>query len=121
MGGSPTAGRRSGLVHGDYRLDNMLFGAQDAPRRFVAVDWQTVGWGPVMTDASYFLGSSLTVEDRRANEEALVREYYDALHAHGVRGFDWEQCWLGYRRRVLPRSTDDGRAGGARRAHRARR
>jgi hypothetical protein len=87
-----------GLVHGDYRLDNMLFGAQDAPRRFVAVDWQTVGWGPVMTDASYFLGSSLTVEDRRANEEALVREYYDALHANGVRGFDWEQCWLGYRR-----------------------
>ena len=31
-----------GLVHGDYRLDNMLFGVDDAARRFVAVDWQTV-------------------------------------------------------------------------------
>ncbi|MGD0455830.1 MAG: phosphotransferase, partial [Solirubrobacteraceae bacterium] len=87
-----------GLVHGDYRLDNMLFGADDAPRRFAVVDWQTVGWGPVMTDVSYFLGGSLTVEDRCAHEHALVREYYDALHAHGVRGFDWDHCWDGYRR-----------------------
>ena len=87
-----------GLVHGDYRLDNMLFGDADAPRRFVTVDWQTVGWGPVMTDLSYFLGSSLTVEDRREHSQELVREYYDALHAHGVRGFGWEECWHGYRR-----------------------
>ncbi|MGA2453419.1 MAG: phosphotransferase [Solirubrobacteraceae bacterium] len=87
-----------GLVHGDYRLDNMLFGAADAPRRFAVVDWQTVSWGPVMTDLSYFLGGSLAVEDRRAHEQVLVRGYYDALHAHGVRGFDWDQCWDGYRR-----------------------
>ncbi len=87
-----------GLVHGDYRLDNMLFGGSDAPRRFVTVDWQTVGWGPVMTDLSYFLGSSLTLEDRREHAETLVREYYEALHAHGVRGFSWEDCWRGYRR-----------------------
>jgi hypothetical protein len=87
-----------GLVHGDYRLDNMLFGDEDAPRHFVAVDWQTVGWGQVMTDVSYFLGGSLAVEDRRAHEQALVREYYGALRAHGVRGFDWDSCWEGYRR-----------------------
>jgi hypothetical protein len=90
-----------GLVHGDYRLDNMLFGAGDAPRRFVAVDWQTVSWGPVMTDVAYFLGSSLSVEDRRENEHALVREYHEALHAHGVRDFDWEDCWSGYRRETF--------------------
>ncbi len=87
-----------GLVHGDYRLDNILFGADDAPRRFAVVDWQTVGWGPAMTDVAYFLGGSLTVEDRRAHEQSLVREYFDALHAHGVRGFDWDLCWDGYRR-----------------------
>ena len=87
-----------GLVHGDYRLDNMLFGTHDAPRRFVIVDWQTVSWGPVMTDAAYFLGAALSVEDRRAHEEALVREYYDGLLELGVRGFSWEDCWAGYRR-----------------------
>jgi len=87
-----------GLVHGDYRLDNMLFGEAGAPRPFAVVDWQTVGWGQAMTDASYFLGGSLTLEDRRAHEQELLREYYDALHEHGVRGFGWEECWEGYRR-----------------------
>ncbi|MGO9488803.1 MAG: phosphotransferase [Solirubrobacteraceae bacterium] len=86
-----------GLVHGDYRLDNMLFGADGATRPFVIVDWQTAGWGPVMTDLAYFLGGSLSPADRRAHEQRLVRDYYDALQAHGVRGFDWDECWRGYR------------------------
>jgi hypothetical protein len=87
-----------GLVHGDYRLDNMLFGTDGGARRFVIVDWQTVGWGPVMTDAAYFLGAALSVEDRRASEESLVREYHNGLVELGVRGFSWEDCWAGYRR-----------------------
>jgi hypothetical protein len=90
-----------GLVHGDYRLDNMLFGEPGSPRRFVVVDWQTVSWGPVMTDAAYFLGSGLAVEDRRAHEEALVREYHEALVGHGVGGFGWDECWDGYRRQTF--------------------
>jgi hypothetical protein len=55
-----------GLCHGDFRLDNLLFAA-DA---ITVVDWQTVAWGPLMMDASYFLGGSLTVASRRAHEEA---------------------------------------------------
>lgn len=94
------AGRRPllGLVHGDYRLDNMLFGAAGASRRFVVVDWQTVGWGAAMTDVPYFLGVSLSLEDRRASEATLVREYFEQLQDHGVRGLSVEECWLGYRR-----------------------
>ena len=87
-----------GLVHGDYRLDNMLFGVDGSPRRFVIVDWQTVSWGPAMTDAAYFLGGSLAPEARSAHEQELLREYHDALQSHGVRGFSWEACWEGYRR-----------------------
>ncbi len=45
-----------GLVHGDYRLDNLLFGRGGCH----VVDWQTVGWGPALLDASYFLGNGLT-------------------------------------------------------------
>ena len=95
-----TADRRPplGLVHGDYRLDNMMFGAAGARHRFVVVDWQTVGWGSAMTDVSYFLGASLKLEDRRASEQTLVGEYFEQLQAHGVRGLSWEECWLGYRR-----------------------
>ncbi len=90
-----------GLVHGDYRLDNMLFGEDEAPHRFVVVDWQTVGWGPAMTDVAYFLGGSLTTADRRLHEEDLLRGYHEALAAHGVRGLQWEDCWLEYRRQAF--------------------
>ena len=51
-----------------------------------------------MTDLAYFLGASLTVEDRRASEQTLVREYFDALVGHGVGGLRFEDCWEGYRR-----------------------
>ena len=51
--------RVHGLVHGDYRLDNMLFGEADADRPLTVVDWQTVTWGPAMTDVAYFLGCAL--------------------------------------------------------------
>jgi hypothetical protein len=83
-----------GLVHGDYRLDNLLFTADGC----TVVDWQTVSWGPAMYDASYFLGGGLTIEDRRAHEEALVRAYHDELLRLGVQGFAWDDCWREYRR-----------------------
>jgi aminoglycoside phosphotransferase (APT) family kinase protein len=86
-----------GLVHGDYRLDNLLF-EPDACR---VVDWQTVGWGPPMLDLSYFIGSSLELEERRAHEHELVRLYHDELTGQGVNSLSWEQCWHGYRRQAF--------------------
>ncbi|WP_343602253.1 phosphotransferase [Mycobacterium sp.] len=68
-----------GLVHGDYRLDNMLFGAAGADRRLTVVDWQTVTWGPAMTDLAYFLGCALPTPDRRAQHDGLLRAYHEAL------------------------------------------
>jgi hypothetical protein len=83
-----------GIVHGDYRLDNLLFGGGTCK----VVDWQTVGWGPAMTDAAYFIGGALSVEDRRAHEEMLLRVYHETLIECGVEGLSWETCWDGYRR-----------------------
>jgi len=85
-----------GLVHGDYRLDNMLF-APGSQRPLTVVDWQTVSWGPMMLDAAYFLASSLSVADRRAHERELLRGYYEAMIERGARDLDWEACWEGYR------------------------
>jgi hypothetical protein len=82
-----------GLVHGDYRLDNLLFDDGDCK----VVDWQTLSWGPPMLDAGYFIGNSLRLEDRRAHEQELVRLYYDELLAQGVTSLSWEQCWEQYR------------------------
>ena len=90
-----------GLVHGDFRLDNLLFGEAKSPRPFTVVDWQTVGWGPAMTDACYFLGGGLPLELRRAHETDLVREYHRALRSHGVESLSWEDCWADYRRQCF--------------------
>lgn len=73
--------RPKGLIHGDYRLDNMLFGGDDADRPLTVVDWQTVTWGPAFTDVAYFLGCALSVSERRDHYEALLRAYHDALGA----------------------------------------
>jgi hypothetical protein len=76
------AGGIQGLVHGDYRLDNMLFGTAGADRPLTVVDWQTVTWGPLMTDLAYFLGCALPTPDRRVLYDTLLRAYHDALGPH---------------------------------------
>ncbi len=54
--------KRYALMHGDYRLDNMLF---DPDRtRITVVDWQTVGIGLPGRDLAYFTGTSLEPELR---------------------------------------------------------
>ena len=85
------------IVHGDYRLDNLLFDPSDNQLRGV-VDWQTVTVGSAMQDVSYFIGAGLREEDRRPAEDGLVRRYHAALVAAGVDDLTWEQCWLDYRR-----------------------
>ncbi|OBI89116.1 DUF7064 domain-containing protein [Mycobacterium asiaticum] len=68
-----------GLVHGDFRLDNLLFGTSEGSRTLTVVDWQTVSWGPALTDLAYFLGCALPVQDRREHYDALLGAYHQAL------------------------------------------
>jgi aminoglycoside/choline kinase family phosphotransferase len=91
-----TTGAPETVVHGDYRLDNLLL----RPDGGVAgvVDWQTCTVGPALSDVAYFIGAGLTAEDRRAHEDALVREYHRGLEAAGVTGYAWDRCWTDYRR-----------------------
>lgn len=84
------------VVHGDYRLDNLLFPADD-PAGVAAVDWQTVGLGPPLRDVAFFLGTCLAVEDRRRHERDLVGAYHRALADHGVTGYGLDECWADYR------------------------
>ncbi|HEX3909255.1 MAG TPA: phosphotransferase [Solirubrobacteraceae bacterium] len=90
-----------GLVHGDFRLDNLLFGSPGATKPLTVVDWQTVGWGGAVTDAAYFLGGGLRVEDRRRHERELLGAYHEALLAQGVDSLPWELCWEEYRRHTF--------------------
>jgi Phosphotransferase enzyme family len=85
------------VTHGDYRLDNLMFGDLAGGATIAAVDWQTPGHGLGITDVSYFLGAGVVPDERRRIERELVDQYGHALAHYGVE-VDAEQLWLQYRR-----------------------
>ena len=91
--------KRYALMHGDYRLDNMLF---DPDRtRVTVVDWQTMGVGLPARDLAYFTATSLAPEVRAEIEQELVGRYHEALLGYGVTDYDADTCWRDYRLGVL--------------------
>ena len=89
------------LVHGDFRMENLLYGWKPAHAPVVVIDWQ----GPLrargMADVALFLGQSAQTEVRRAHERALLARYVEGLRAGGVTGVTLEGAWEDYRRSVL--------------------
>ena len=96
--GSYSAERGAPLTvqHGDYRLDNLLFGTAEGGPPIAVVDWQTVTHGPGIADLSYFIGAGLLPDDRRTHEDALVHAYHESVNAAGV-DLSWDDCWTQYR------------------------
>jgi hypothetical protein len=86
------------VVHGDYRLDNLLFAGAAGGAPIAVVDWQTCSHGPGLNDVAYFIGAGLMLDDRRAHEWDLVRRYHEGLLAAGVRDYDFARCWTDHRR-----------------------
>lgn len=68
------------VLHGDYRLDNLLFRPDG---EVVVLDYQMITWGRPGWDVAYFITTALS-PDHAAQEEALLRTYHDALVAAGV-------------------------------------
>jgi hypothetical protein len=91
--------KRYALMHGDYRLDNMLF---DPDRtRITVVDWQTVGIGLPGRDLAYFTSTSLDPGMRSEVERDLVNDYYRSLLRYGITDYDIDTCWRDYRLGVV--------------------
>ena len=85
------------VTHGDYRLDNLMFGDLADGATIAAVDWQTPGHGLGITDVSYFLGAGVMPDGRRRIERDLVDQYGQALAHYGV-DVDSDHLWMQYRR-----------------------
>lgn len=85
------------LVHGDYRLDNLLIDTSTTPVSIYTVDWQTVTPGNPMLDVALFLGGGLLPEMRSLHEETIVRKYHVRLTNLGGTDYDWHRCWNDYR------------------------
>lgn len=85
------------LIHHDYHLGNFIFTETNGTTNVIVLDWQdmSVGHGP--TDVSLFLGTSFSIENRRAHEQDLLKLYYETLRDNGVVNYSFEQCWDDYR------------------------
>ncbi|MFM5931033.1 MAG: phosphotransferase [Novosphingobium sp.] len=82
------------LLHGDAHIGN-TYVLPDGTTGFL--DWQVVRRGNWIQDVGYFLVGALTVEDRRAAEQDLLRHYLDALGLPRDEMPDWDEAWLRYR------------------------
>ena len=89
---------RYSLVHGDYRLDNLMFHDDG---RLWAVDWQTVAIGLPARDVAFFLSTGLRTDDRRLHERELVEAYRARLLGLGVTDYSEDECWDDYRFAML--------------------
>ncbi len=86
------------LVHGDYRLDNMLFDVGSAAEPMAVLDWQTAQAGSGLTDIGYFLGCGVGSTLRRAHEGALLDLYCAEMTLRGVsttRAAIWDAYCIG--------------------------
>jgi hypothetical protein len=108
------------LLHGDFRLGNILFDVRAGEPACWVIDWEDITLWNGMFDVAWFLGGCLRVADRD-EEERLVRSYHAALTREGVEGYPWTQCYDDYRRAMLsafvqgvltavPEETGDGYA-----------
>lgn len=95
---STVCGPRPAIIHGDFRLDNMLFDAKGGAVPLVVLDWQSVGCGNPCLDVTYFLGTSYPLDQRSRDEKELLRFYHEAMKAQGVRDYAWDDLWHDYRR-----------------------
>ena len=71
------------LIHGDFRLDNMLFDIRGGAETIAILDWQTVASGRAMTDIGYFLVCGIG-ELGIAHEDELLDLYLAEMRGRGV-------------------------------------
>lgn len=86
------------LIHGDFRLDNMLFEIGGGAEPIAVLDWQTVALGNALTDIGYFLGTGIGDALRRAHEGELLDLYCAEMTARGVpltRDAVWDDYVIG--------------------------
>ncbi len=88
---------RFGLVHGDYRLDNLMFTPGGGHGEVAALDWQTLSLALPARDLAYLVSTSLEPAARRGCEADVVAAYHARLLELGVEDYDLAACWDDYR------------------------
>ena len=82
------------LCHGDVHLKNWYVRPGD---RMGLNDWQALNCGHWSRDLVYALMTALTIEDRQAWFEDLLRLYVSEMQARGVAGISFDEAMLNCR------------------------
>jgi len=83
------------LTHGDFRLDNMLFGKSGEDMLCWIIDWEDIDFGNGPYDVAWFIGGCLDIASP-SEEQNLLESYYDRLVREGVKGYTWTECQRDY-------------------------
>ena len=89
-----------GIVHGDFRLDNILFDIRGGAESIAVLDWQTASAGNPLVDIGYFMGCGIGDSLRRAQGDELLALYRTEMANYGVK-FQDSQFDRDYRLGVL--------------------
>jgi hypothetical protein len=81
------------MIHGDAHVGNSYADAQGRPG---LLDWQCVRRGGWAFDVAYYMGSALSIEDRRACERDLLEGYWKAFENSGGVLASREAAWQDY-------------------------
>lgn len=81
------------LLHGDFRLDNLMF---DAEGTVAAIDWQLAAWGRGAYDLAFFASGSIDDAALVAIEPAMIARYHERLLTNGVEHYDLDACRRDY-------------------------
>jgi hypothetical protein len=89
------------LIHGDFRMDNLMFGTKPEHSAMAVIDFQGALRCKGIQDVAYLLSHNMDVTERRVHERRLVDLWHAELERNGVSGYSSEQAWNDYRRAVL--------------------
>ena len=81
------------LIHGDVRVDNVMFGdGKPGLAPVVMLDWQAIMVSNPMQDLAWLLNSGFDIELRRKHEDEFLAHYCERLAAAGVSGYSIAQA-----------------------------
>jgi len=81
------------LLHGDMHVGNTY----QVGNRGGLLDWQLMSRGHFMHDVSYYIQTSLSVENRRKHERDLLKYYLEDSGSWAPQCPNFDSAWLTYR------------------------
>jgi hypothetical protein len=97
-------GQHLTLIHGDANFLNVMLPRDPYQDRALLIDWQLYGVSFAAEDLAHLMPLFWDRVSRQRMEMPLLQRYHRGLQRHGVRNYNWEDCWMDYLRAVLLRT-----------------